>query len=188
MEGGGDYKGYATTDFPDSDLEEELGPSNPRRKKPSRTNVPTKCGTGLLEAIHTLRDSDKFKQEYLHTEPCVLEAVLESLLDFLKDHKDYTPRDKYVLNVKGKQRGMENIEGFINLYTMQDYTGIFDLLRRFICYDKVHTQAGVLFAEQLLEAHCSDLRTCHVCKHAVYLLRWYVERQSSVDSRQSSVC
>ncbi|XP_030836763.1 uncharacterized protein LOC757164 isoform X2 [Strongylocentrotus purpuratus] len=186
VDGGGDYRGYATTDGPISEPEEEPGPSHPRRKKPSRTNVPTKCGTGLLEAIHTLRHSEKFKQVYYHTPQCVLEAVLDCLREFLKVHKNIIPKVKYV--AKGKQRGMEAIEGFITHYDMQDYTGIFDLLKRFICYDKVHTQAGVFFAEQLLEAHCIDLRTCHVCKHAVYLLRWYVERQSSVDSRQSTVC
>eukprot|EP00057_Strongylocentrotus_purpuratus_P001263 XP_001197559.2 PREDICTED: uncharacterized protein LOC757164 isoform X3 [Strongylocentrotus purpuratus] len=185
VDGGGDYRGYATTDGPISEPEEEPGPSHPRRKKPSRTNVPTKCGTGLLEAIHTLRHSEKFKQVYYHTPQCVLEAVLDCLREFLKVHKKIIPKVKYV--AKGKQRGMEAIEGFITHYDMQDYTGIFDLLKRFICYDKVHTQAGVFFAEQLLEAHCIDLRTCHVCKHAVFLLRRRVERQSSVDS-QSTVC
>lgn len=184
MEDGGDYRGCATTDFPNSDPEEEAGPSNVRRKKPSRTNVPTKCHTGLLEAIHALQDSDKFKQVYHHTEQRVVEAVLDSLMEFLKDHKEFIPNDKYVLNANRKQRGMEDIEGFMKLYAMQDYTGIFDLLKRFIRNDSVHTQAGVSFAEQLLDAHSSDLRTCQVCKHAVFLLRRYAERHSC----QSSVC
>ncbi|XP_063955112.1 uncharacterized protein LOC129261392 isoform X3 [Lytechinus pictus] len=167
---GGDYKGYATTDC------EGPEPDGNRGRLNGRTN---KCVTGLLEAVHSLRDKDATDCTRPEPETPVLEAAVNSLKEFFKDYNKLSCNNVY--RVVPKKSFLFHIEDFVKINAMQDYTGVFDFLKRFSSQAGAQSPVGVSYAEKLLDAH--DGPTCRFCKHAVFLLK---RRTPRTDPQQSN--
>ncbi|XP_041485313.1 uncharacterized protein LOC121431607 isoform X2 [Lytechinus variegatus] len=173
LEEGGDFREEATSAVPTDD--ERVDRAFTQKKKPRKRDKKLRCETRLLDAIR-----DLLEKNIILSERAVAEAVIQSLQEFFKEYKHEAIQNKYVLKNKDF---VEQIRQFLTEFDMKDYTRIFDLLKRFYQKDGCHSKAGLSFAEELYKAHDSRDPTCHICRQALFMLRWYSE---ACDSSSSS--
>ncbi|XP_072171044.1 uncharacterized protein [Diadema setosum] len=162
---GGDYEGDVTTAMEEFDI-------NPTKKRPHKQHSPSSdgCPTGLQEAINDIEDKGAMVLSHSIDETAfhIFVACLQHLYE-VKYQKTAACLPVF------RRKDLRTVADLLVKWDLQRLCGIFDIMRRFAADENFSSKRQLDLARVLHGSHSTE---CHLCDHALYLIKRRKSSQS----------